>query len=139
MSLHDVENLETLPFRSAVIRELLFVPQRKFELNLQTAPFVDEQRGVHVSQIYEVKFMRIGYLTLDIKAEIWLELISITVRRKSDFLDSYARGKREYKDLLKRNEDMLHFTLTFDEGFIDLVAEDVSIALIDELPAIQEI
>jgi hypothetical protein len=103
---------------------------------VQTAPFVDNQRHIHVSQIYEIQFARIGHLTIDIKSEIWLELISITVHSQSQFLESYIRYKSKYRDRLKPDKNMKHVNLIFDEGCVDLIAEDVTIALIVEMPAI---
>lgn len=139
MSLDNMKDLDTLPLSGSVVRELIFVPQRKFELNVQTAPFLDSHRGIHVSQIYEIKFARIGHLTIDIEAKIWLELTSVTVHRESDFLESYTQDKSKYRDLLRQKENMKHINLVFEEGCIDLIAGDVTVTLIDEMPAIEQV
>ncbi len=124
---------EDVKLEGSFIREIRFVPSRRVYIEVRSAPQGSEAR---VSIRYALEFDQVCCFHCTVEAEPWLEIRSHSIVESSDYLKRSMDRKRgeieEPSDEIQA--EMRHFRLILEEGQIDIIAEEFTASVLEEIP-----
>jgi hypothetical protein len=126
-----------LKLAGSFIREIRFIPSRTLHIEVRTAPQGSEKR---VSILYELVFDQVRRLRCGLDAEPWLEIRSQSILESSGYLErNRTRELREIKETFDETKaDVRHFQLILEEGEIDIIAEEFTASVLEEIPLVDQ-
>ena len=127
-----MENFRDLQIDGAVIRAVSFIPARSLELSVLRAPQSDAEKQITIQ--YALRFDQIRSCRFNFLAEPWAEIKSHDVLTASEYLAEYEKSKNSRSELWARDAKVTHFQLVFDEGQIDIIAEQFRSTIEQEMP-----
>ena len=123
-----MKNFDELEIDRAFISELTIVPSKKIRMTLLRGP---REENAQVGREYDLQFSRVHDVTLNLQARPWLEIVSHNLLSESKYLTSYFEIHPEAEGRITKSR---HFQVICDEGQIDVIAEEFSISLVNEIP-----
>jgi len=116
------DEFSELKIDGAVIREIVFVPAGSVRMSVLRAPETTDERQVTVQRT--LSFQGIHGCAFNFDAKPWLEIASHGILSASQYLSEFSDTK----------SDVFHFQLVLDEGRVDIVAEQFSSSIEEEIP-----
>lgn len=128
-----VKDFSSLRIDGAFIGELTVVPTKKLRLSLFRGPLSKSER--QMAEEFDLQFNKVEGFRFDLDAKPWLEIVSHKVLAKSDYITSYLAdiGKEGRKPKANRGK-LYHFQIVCQEGQLEVLAEQFSISLVNEIP-----
>ena len=127
-----MEDFRDLQIDGSVIRAVSFIPARSLEFSVLRAPQSDTEKQITIQ--YALRFEQIRSCRFSFRADPWAEIKSHAVVTASEYLADYEKSQNSRSKLWARDAKLTHFQLVFDEGQIDIIAEEFRSTIEEEMP-----
>jgi hypothetical protein len=125
-------NFNKLDLQGAEVRQVRISPGKHLALELMLIPKADAER--REVRIVEVLFEALHRYDIRIHGAPWLEVISCREIKNSEFLDTFSPRSQVEGLRPVSKEELTHFEIVFDEGSINILAENWTLRTVESLP-----